>query len=268
MELFEKKRKLENLLSGLGGVAVAFSAGVDSTFLLNTAHDILGDKAVAVTAVTGSFPQKELETAKAFCAEENIPLITAEVDIFSLEGFCENPVDRCYFCKKAIFSRLISVAAEHGVTKIAEGSNVDDMKDYRPGMRAIAELGVISPLREAGLTKNDVRALSKELGLATWDKPSFACLATRIAYGEKITPEKLRMIEQAESKLAGLGFRQYRVRVSGDSARIELLPEDIGKIAEPAVRRSVTSFFHSLGFVRVSVDLDGYRTGSMNDFLK
>ncbi|MCR4616494.1 MAG: ATP-dependent sacrificial sulfur transferase LarE [Clostridiales bacterium] len=267
-ELIEKKKKLENIFSDLGSAAVAFSAGVDSTFLLKTAHDVLGDRAVAVTAVTGSFPERELEEARTFCKKENITLLTVDVDIFSVKGFCENPPDRCYICKKAVFSRLKDIAAEQGIANVAEGSNVDDMKDYRPGMKAVAELGVISPLREAGLTKNDVRALSKEMGLKTWDKPSFACLATRIAYGEQITREKLSMIERGEGKLSGLGFRQYRVRVHGDSARIELLPEDIEKIVDPAVRGGVAEFFHSLGFKHVSVDLDGYRTGSMNAALQ
>ncbi len=265
-ELHEKKARLENVIAGYGSVAVAFSAGVDSTFLLKTAHDVLGGRAAAVTAVTGSFPERELEEARAFCEAEGIRLLTVPIDVFTVEGFRTNPPDRCYHCKKAIFRTILSAAAEQGIGTVAEGSNLDDMGDYRPGMRAIEELGIRSPLRDAGLAKSDIRALSRELGLKTWDKPSFACLATRIAYNEEITPEKLGRIDRAEQLLSDLGFRQYRVRVSGDGARIELLPADLIRIVEPQNREAVTAAFHALGFRYVSLDLDGYRTGSMNTF--
>ncbi len=263
-ELHEKKARLESILAGYGSVAVAFSAGVDSTFLLKVAHDVLGERAAAVTAITGSFPDRELDEARAFCEVEGIRLLTVDIDVFTVEGFRTNPPDRCYHCKKAIFRQIADAAAGLGITVVAEGSNLDDMGDYRPGMRAIAELGIRSPLKDAGMTKDDIRALSHELGLKTWDKPSFACLATRIAYGEEITPEKLTRIDRAEQLLADLGFRQYRVRVSGDSARIELLPADLVRMVEPQNRTAVTSALHSLGFRYVSLDLDGYRTGSMN----
>lgn len=262
--LHEKQDHLIRILRDLGSVAVAFSAGVDSTYLLKIAHDSLGERAIAVTAVTGTFPEKELREVETFCGERDVPLRKVKADVFSIDGFCVNDANRCYVCKKGLFRRIMEAAAEHGVRSVIEGSNADDVGDYRPGMRAIAELGVRSPLMEAGLTKRDVRALSKEHGLKTWDKPSFACLATRISYGESITPEKLRMIEKAEQRLADLGFRQYRVRMHNGAARIELLPEDIERLLSAALRGEISGYLHQLGFRYVSLDLDGYRTGSMN----
>ena len=267
-DLHSKAKKLESALARLGNVAVAFSAGVDSTYLLKVAHDTLGDRAIAVTAVTGTFPEKELLEAEEFCRAENVRLVKVSADVFSAKGFVDNPPDRCYLCKKEILRGIINAAREYGIDSVAEGSNTDDMNDYRPGMRAIRELGVYSPLKEAGLTKDDIRALSKELGLKTWDKASFACLATRIAYGEKITPDKIMMIDLAEKRLSELGFRQYRVRLQADTARIELLQEDIIKISDPDMRREISSYYHHLGFKFVSLDLDGYRTGSMNAVLQ
>ncbi|MBQ7714482.1 MAG: ATP-dependent sacrificial sulfur transferase LarE [Clostridia bacterium] len=259
-----KYEKLRELLSSLGSVAVAFSAGVDSTFLLKTAHDVLGEDAVAVTAEHGAFPGREMSEAVDFCTAEKIKHIKIPFDATSVEGFCDNPPDRCYICKKALFGKIIEKAIEGGFLCVAEGSNLDDDNDYRPGARAIAELGVNSPLKEAGLTKQDIRALSRELGLPTWDKPSYACLATRIPYGEKITLEKLSMIERSEQFLFDLGFRQSRVRHHGDTARIEIERADFERIIDPQIRYDISNELKEIGFRYVSVDLEGYRTGSMN----
>ncbi len=267
-ELHEKQERLQNILRDMGSAAVAFSAGVDSTYLLKTAHDTLGDGALAITVVTGTFPEKELLEAESFCRSESIRLIKIRADVFSIDNFRSNPPDRCYHCKKELFSRIKSAALGHGISNVIEGSNLDDAGDYRPGMRAITELGVRSPLKEAGLTKSDIRALSKELALKTWDKPSFACLATRIGYGESITAEKIAMIGEAEEYIASLGFRQYRVRMQSGEARIELMPEDIERFLSGEVREKVRKRFHALGFKFVSLDLDGYRTGSMNAVLE
>ena len=266
-ELNEKQKKLQNILCDMGSVAVAFSAGVDSTYLLKVARNTLGDNVVAFTAATDTFPDKELAETEEFCRSENIRMIKIRADVFSIDGFRSNRHDRCYHCKKELFCLIKRAALEQGITNVIEGSNLDDAGDYRPGMRAISELGVRSPLKEAGLTKNDIRTLSKELGLKTWDKPSFACLATRIAYGEDITVEKIAMIGEAEEYIASLGFRQYRVRLHDGEGRIELPPEDIERFLSGEVRENVRDRLHALGFKFVSLDLDGYRTGSMNAML-
>ena len=255
-EMHIKYEKLKELLSSTGNVAVAFSAGVDSTFLLKTAHDVLGENALAVTVKHIAFPHREMSETVDFCNAENIEQIKISFDVMSVEGFSVNPPDRCYICKKALFSKIIETAKERDFLNVAEGSNLDDDKDYRPGMRAIRELGVISPLKEAGLTKQDIRNLSHELGLLTWDKPSYACLATRIPYGEEITREKLSMIERSEQLLYDLGFRQSRVRHHGDTARIEIEDSDLSKK------------FKEFGFSYVALDLEGYRSGSLNCLLQ
>lgn len=261
-ELHEKKAKLEESLKGMGAVAVAFSSGVDSTFLLKVAHDVLGDKAVALTARSRSFPGRELTEAADFCAGEGIRHVVVESDELAIEGFRENPPDRCYICKRALFSKMLAAAAELGEFALVEGSNTDDAGDYRPGMRALSELKIKSPLREAGLSKAEIRALSKELGLPTWDKPSFACLATRFVYGEEITEAKLAMVEQAEQRLLDLGFRQFRVRIHGKLARIEVEPAEFGRIV--GLAPELNDYLRSLGFQYVSLDLGGYVMGSMN----
>ena len=263
--LHDKHRKLKEYLSELGSVAVAFSSGVDSTFLLRTAHEVLGDNVIAVTARSCSFPGRELKEAEEFCISEGIRHIIIESEELAIEGFKQNPRNRCYLCKKELFSKMIQAAKEEGIKFVAEGSNLDDNGDYRPGLKAIAELGIKSPLREAGLTKDDIRALSKEMGLKTWDKPSFACLASRFVYGETITEEKLAMVDKAEQLLLDLGFRQVRVRIHGDIARIEILPAEFSKLMEDAVRDKVNSTLKNLGFSYVAMDLEGYRSGSMNE---
>ena len=263
--LQEKNEGLRKLLAGYGRLAVAFSGGVDSSFLLAAAAEVLGDQVLAVTAAPVFVPQRELEEAEAFCRERGIRQVVLPAGELNIDGVRHNPPDRCYHCKKEIFSRIRRAASEEGFRILAEGSNLDDTGDYRPGMRAVRELGVVSPLLEAGLTKAEIRELSRQMSLPTWEKPSFACLASRFVYGEAITENKLHMVEQAEMGLHDLGFRQCRVRIHGMMARIELLPEDMDRFFEKRTRESVNHMLKDLGFKHVSVDLQGYRTGSMNE---
>lgn len=263
----EKLEALKQYFIKLGDVLVAYSSGVDSTFLLKVAHDVLGERAVAVTVQSCLFPGRESAEAEDFCRKEGIRQIICNADEMEIPGFSGNPKDRCYLCKKDLFEKIGQIAAAERIEHIAEGSNVDDMGDYRPGLRAVAELGILSPLREAGLTKAEIRYLSKKLGLVTWEKPSFACLASRFVYGETITKEKLGMVEQAEQLLLDLGFRQMRVRIHGTMARIEVLPEEIERLASKEIREVVTARFREYGFTYVAMDLAGYRTGSMNEIL-
>lgn len=265
--LHEKKQKLETYLAELGSAAVAFSSGVDSTFLLKTAHDVLGNKAVAVTVKSCFIPERELREARSFCEKEGIRLVVIEADVLSIEGVSQNPKNRCYLCKRGIFSEIGRAARKMGLGFVVEGSNMDDKSDYRPGMQAIAELGVKSPLQAAGLTKQEIRELSCEMGLPTWDKPSFACLASRFVYGEAITEERLSMVDRAEALLLEAGFSQFRVRIHGTIARIELLPADFEKLLSEDTRIRVYNSFKSFGFTYVTMDLAGYRTGSMNEVL-
>jgi uncharacterized protein len=265
--VYRKKERLDEILKGLGSVAVAFSAGVDSAFLLKTAHDLLGEDAVAITAKSCVFPARETEEAAAFCKAEGIRHVILNADVFAVEHFAENPPDRCYICKKNLLTKIADAARGMGICRVAEGSNADDADDYRPGMRAAAELGVRSPLKEAGLTKNEIRQLSRELGLPTWDKPPYACLATRFVYGETITEEKLAAVEKAEQKLLDLGIRQARVRVHGNIARIETEPRNFEKIAQPETAAELNAYLQRLGFLYVTLDLGGYVTGSMNKTL-
>ena len=262
-----KLERLRERLRVVGSAVVAFSSGVDSTFLLRVAHEELGERVVAVTARSHTFPKRELDEAAAFCRAEGVRHEVIDSEELDIPGFAENPPDRCYHCKRELFGRLLAFALENGLAAVLEGSNIDDDGDYRPGRRAIRELGIVSPLHEAGLTKAEIRALSREMGLPTSDKPSFACLASRFPYGERITAATLARVEKAEQWLldAGFGLRQLRVRSHGDMARIEVPSDDIPRLAARAAE--IAAAFKDLGFAYVTLDLLGYRTGSMNETL-
>ena len=260
--LHQKQKQLYEYLKQLGSLAVAFSSGVDSTFLLKSAHNVLGDRVIAVTAQSCSFPRRELEEARAFCAAEGIEHIVVQSEELDIDGFRQNPKNRCYLCKKELFTKIQEIAAARGIAHVAEGSNMDDNGDYRPGLTAVAELGIMSPLREAKLNKAEIRRLSRGMGLATWDKQSFACLSSRFVYGETISEEKLDMVDKAEQKLLDLGFRQVRVRIHDKLARIELLRSEFPMLMEHAAE--IDKAFRALGFLYVTMDLGGYQTGSMN----
>jgi len=256
----EKFSALKKILRELGSVAIAFSSGVDSTFLLKVAHDELGENAIAITAASNLYPQRETDESKNFCKREKIRQIIFDVN--NLQEIENNPPNRCYICKKNIFAQIKKIAAKNKILHVAEGSNMDDITDYRPGMKAIAEFEIKSPLREAELYKSEIRELSKKLNLPTADKPSFACLASRFVYGEKITSEKLLQVERAEEFLREKNFKQFRVRIHGNLARIEISPTDFEKILP--LREDIVKNFKNLGFDYVSLDLQGYQTGSMN----
>lgn len=262
----EKLAVLRNRIKALDGLAVAYSGGVDSTFLLYTAYSLLGDRALAITVHLPTFPTWELESALEFTTRQHIPQLVINLSQFDVTGFTDNTINRCYLCKSQYYPQIITMAGQHGITVVADGSNADDEKDYRPGMQALRELGIISPLQEARLTKAEIRELSRELYLPTWDKPEEACLATRIPYGEKITPEKLIIVEEAERYLRELGFRQVRVRHHGQITRIEVGPEERCRF-DDATMEKVHNYLQSLGFAYVTLDLKGYRTGSLNEIL-
>lgn len=266
-EQLEKLENLQNYLKELKSVAVAFSSGVDSTFLLKVAKDMLKDKVIAVTAQSCSFPKRELNEAIDFCDKENIKHFICESEELSIEGFAQNPKNRCYLCKKELFEKIKAIAQENNIENIAEGSNLDDNGDYRPGLIAVAELGIKSPLRHCNLTKADIRSLSKYFNLPTWEKQSFACLSSRFVYGETITKEKLSMVDKAEQLLLDMGFHQVRVRIHGLMARIEVEPSEIELIIKDDNRQKITEEFKKYGFTYITLDLNGYRMGSMNETL-
>ncbi len=268
MDMLHKKLEhLKEYLLDLGSVAVAFSSGVDSTFLLYVAHQVLGKRAIAVTAQSCSFPKRELDEAKAFCDSHGITHFICQSEELDIEGFRQNPKNRCYLCKHELFEKIWEIAKQNGISAVAEGSNMDDNGDYRPGLIAVKELGIKSPLRDAELTKAEIRELSKELGLPTWNKQSFACLSSRFVYGETISEEKLSMVDRAEQLLLDLGFHQVRVRIHGMIARIEIEKSEMGRFLDPETAEQVARRFHEIGFLYVTLDLDGYQMGSMNKAL-
>mgnify|MGYP002622673813 CR=1 FL=1 len=267
-ELLDKYENLKNYFLNLGSVAIAFSSGVDSTFLLYSAHDAIKDGVIAVTASSCSFPKRELNEAIDYCKSLGVRHFIVESEELEIEGFSNNPPNRCYLCKHELFEKIFALAKEQGIEYVAEGSNLDDNGDYRPGLMAIAELGAKSPLREVGFTKNEIRILSAYFGLPTADKQSFACLASRFPYGETISEKKLAMVDKAEQLLLDMGFNQFRVRIHGeDVARIEVLPTDFDRLMEEENRIRIYDSFKSYGFAYVSLDLKGYRMGSMNETL-
>lgn len=261
----EKFEALKTILLDCAPLAVAFSGGVDSSFLLKMASDILGDRVVAYTADSVFIPRSEFEDAVSFCRRYGIRQETVQIDVLSDPRVSSNPPDRCYHCKKTIFSRILDRAGKAGCSVVADGSNADDAGDYRPGMRALRELGIRSPLREAGLTKAEIRILSRQMELDCWDKPSMACLASRIAYGETLNADRLQAVEEAEALIRRAGIRQSRVRVHGPIARIEVPPDEYALVLNE--RESITTLLKSRGFSYVTLDLEGFRSGSMNEIL-
>ncbi len=266
-EIHEKLLDLKVYLQELGPVAVAFSGGVDSTFLLKVAHDTLGDGVTAFTASSVFVPERDVAEAREFCEKEGVHHIIRTFDTLGIDGIRFNPTNRCYLCKYALFRQFKEMAGQLGLAAVVDGTNLDDDGDYRPGRKALGELDIKSPLHQAGFTKQDIRDLSRELGLATWSKPSFACLASRFVYGEELTTENLQRINEAEELLQAKGFTQFRVRQHGSLARIELLPADIDRFMTVDIRADVAAKFRALGFDYVTLDLIGYRTGSMNEAL-
>ncbi|TKJ39840.1 TIGR00268 family protein [candidate division LCP-89 bacterium B3_LCP] len=261
----EKENELRLMLRENGDLAVAFSGGVDSSYLLKVASEELRDNAIGVIAVSPTYPQREHQRASRMGQELGIRIFTIETDEMDCEDFTSNPTDRCYYCKTTLFDKLIQRAQAEGINHVADGSNLDDLGDHRPGMKALSELGVISPLRQCGMTKADIRERSRELGLETWDLPSFACLASRFPYGTEITPEALRKVETAENAFFERGFRLVRVRHYGDMARIELAPDELPRLFEDNIKEDLVHILKDAGYNYITVDLEGYRTGSMNE---
>ena len=265
-ELTTKLERLRSILKNTGGCAVAFSGGVDSSVVLSAAHETLKDRCLAVIATSSTYPEREYRRALEWVEQQGIPHVVISSEELDIPEFSCNPTDRCYYCKKELFEKVGEQARIHGLGFVADGSNADDAGDYRPGMTAARELKVLSPLREAGLTKEDVRALAREVyRLPVADKPSMACLASRFPYGAEITQSKLEQVEQIEVFLERQGVRVFRARHHGDILRLELGPEEMNAVMNVDMRRKIILMAKELGFIYVTLDLEGYRTGSMNE---
>lgn len=266
--LDQKYGRLVALIRDMGRVVVAFSGGVDSTFLARAARDALGEGAVLATADSETYPSAELEEARRLAALLGMRHVVVRTRELENPDYARNPPNRCYFCKEELFDRLEPLAAEAGGAQLVYGANMDDLGDHRPGMQAARAKGVRAPMIEAELWKEEIRALSRTFGLPTWDKPSFACLSSRFQYGDRITAEKLRQVDAAEAFLKDLGFRQFRVRHHERLARIELPPEEMGRLWAEGRHEAVVARFRELGYLYVTVDLQGFRSGSANEILK
>ena len=263
---YDKLEKLKEILRDMDSVTIAYSGGVDSTFLLKVAYDVLGDNVLAVTAISPTYQKKELVNAKKFAKSIGVKHRTIKSEEMRNKRFSENTPNRCYYCKKELFTKIKKITSTYKINYLLDGSNADDAKDYRPGTKATKDLGVRSPLKEAGLTKKEIRSLSHKMNLKTWDKPALACLASRFPYGTKITKKRLKQVEMAETFLSKLGLHQIRVRHHNNIARIEVAKDDFNKILKQ--REKVVSYFKKLGFTYVTMDIEGYRTGSLNEVFK
>ena len=260
-----KFKQLKDNLKKMQSVAIAYSGGVDSTFLVNVAHDVLGKNAIAITATSSTYPKRELEQAKKLAKQIGIRHIIINSEETEIDEFSKNPINRCYYCKKELFTKIKQIVNKENINYILDGSNIDDTYDYRPGTKALKRLGIISPLKDVGLTKQEIKELSQSMDLETWDKPAFACLASRFPYGIEITKDRLKQVERAETLLQSLGIKQFRVRYHNEIARIEVSKNDFQLILKHS--DNIVKEFKELGFKYITLDIEGYRTGSMNEVL-
>ncbi len=267
MSAEEKLSKLKKVVDTLESVVVAFSGGVDSTLVAKVCYDALKDNSMAVTARSETYPDFEFREAQKLAKEIGIRHLVIDTSELAIEGFANNPPERCYFCKTELFGKLKDIAKKQGFLNVVDGANVDDTKEFRPGLEASKELDVKSPLKESGMTKEDIREASQMLNLSNWNKPAYACMSSRFPYGQSITEEKLNMVSEAEKYLRSLGLIQFRVRHHETIARIEILPEDIHFLTDSPAREELTGKFKEIGFTYVTLDLEGYRSGSMNEVL-